>query len=56
MSVHICPICSGRGKVIKGFYDNVQIDSTTSASLLATELCRTCGGKGIVWDNVSNTP
>lgn|SRR4030067_1939916 len=52
---HMCVICFGKGKVIKGFYDNMQ-DTSTSASLLETELCRTCGGKGIVWDNVSNTP
>ena len=55
MSVHICPICQGRGKVIKGFYDNIQNDSATSASSLETEECRACGGKGIVWDNVPNT-
>jgi len=54
MSVDICPICGGKGKVIKGFYDNVQVDSTTSANFLETEECRACKGLGIVWDNVPN--
>jgi len=54
MSVHICPICQGRGKVIKGFYDNVQVNLTTSTTLLETEECQTCKGLGIVWDNVPN--
>ena len=56
MSVHICPICSGRCKVIKGFYDNVQNDLMTSTTLLETEECRTCKGLGIVWDNAPNIP
>ena len=38
MSVDICPICGGKGKVIKGFYDNVQVDSTTSANFLETDI------------------
>ena len=54
MSVCICPICSGRGKVIKGFYDNVQNETMTIGNLLETEECRTCKGLGIVWDNVPN--
>ena len=56
MSVNICPICGGKGKVIKGFYDNVQNEIMTIGNLLETEECRTCKGLGIVWDNVSNTP
>ena len=55
MSVHICPICSGKCKVIKGFYDNVQNESIT-ISTSETEECRTCKGLGIVWDNVPNNP
>ena len=57
MSVHICPICSGRCKVIKGFYDNIQQDSVTNiTTILETEECRTCKGLGIVWDNAPNIP
>src|SRR3990167_3550441 len=61
MSVHICPICLGRCKVIKGFYDNVQQNSTTLTTttlttLLETEECRACKGLGIVWDNVPDNP
>jgi len=55
MSVYVCPICSGKCKVIKGFYDNVQNESIT-ISTSETEECRTCKGLGIVWDNVPNNP
>ena len=58
MGVYKCPVCEGRGFVYNGFYQTLQ-DYYTSSST-ATETCRTCGGKGIVWDaemfqgNVSN--
>jgi len=56
MSAQICPICQGKGLVIKGFYDNVQNETMTTGNLLETEECRTCKGLGIVWDTVSNAP
>ena len=42
-----CPVCMGVGSVPKGFYDigggNILASST------AAEMCRYCGGRGVVW-------
>ena len=51
MSVDICPICRGKGKVIKGFYD-YENEIMISTPLSETEECRACKGLGIVWNNV----
>ena len=48
MGVYKCPVCEGRGFVTNGFYQTTQ-DYYTSSST-ATETCRSCGGKGIVFD------
>ena len=48
MGVYKCPVCEGRGFVHNGFYQTLQ-DYYTSSST-ATEMCRSCGGKGIVYD------
>lgn len=34
---HKCPVCEGRGKVEKGFYDNDELT------------CRSCLGLGVIW-------
>lgn len=58
-----CPVCEGRQMLPYGFYE-LYAQSTTNIS---AEICRTCGGTGIVWgedddeiyfknpDNVSTT-
>ena len=45
---HKCPICLGVGLVAKGFYNSI----TTGTFIIPTtqEPCRTCAGKGIVWE------
>ena len=53
---HKCPVCSGRGQVPSGFYDQIGLASSIDTS---TETCRSCGGSGIVWDTLtvkSNPP
>lgn len=46
MTPHRCPVCDGVGMKPPGFYDLLPC-STTSAS---PEQCRTCYGRGIVWE------
>ena len=41
---HVCPVCCGRQYAPMGFYDG------NISTALNTELCRTCGGTGIVWE------
>ena len=40
---HVCPVCCGRQYAPMGFYDRPM------STAINTELCRTCGGTGIVW-------
>jgi hypothetical protein len=42
----VCPVCGGRGHVMRGFYASVQTETFTTAG--GTESCRACGGRGIV--------
>ena len=42
-----CPVCCGKGIVSNSFYGSVENWSTIS---LDPEMCRTCSGGGIVWD------
>lgn len=42
-----CPVCNGRGFVPGGFYSSTSDVWITGT--LATEVCRTCQGKGVVW-------
>lgn len=42
-----CPVCVGRGTVVAGFYE--AWGTWTLGSFMGCELCRSCGGKGIVW-------
>jgi predicted methyltransferase len=49
---YTCPVCSGRGVVPKGYYDNpggTVYESVASPD--GTEVCRACNGTGIVWGN-----
>jgi len=46
---HVCPICGGKGLVMNGFYRAIGVDSwSTEGSELET--CRSCAGRGIVWE------
>ncbi len=49
MGVYKCPVCEGRGLVAEGFY-NIGSNVYQSTSTNPTTTCRTCNGKGIVWD------
>jgi DnaJ-class molecular chaperone len=44
MRPYTCPVCAGRGTVPPGFYGWISV-----ASMLTTEKCRSCDGKGLVW-------
>ncbi len=48
MGVYKCPVCEGRGFVSRDFYISQHSYGTSNST--ATETCRTCGGKGIVFD------
>ena len=48
MGVYKCPVCEGRGFVSRDFYISQNSYGTTNST--ATETCRSCGGKGIVFD------
>ncbi len=43
-----CPVCNGNGLVPNGFYSNTS--GMWSGSSAVTEECRSCNGKGIVWN------
>ena len=45
-----CPVCLGVGSVAPGFYSRVNVAEWPSSSTSATETCRSCDGKGIVWE------
>ena len=42
-----CPVCNGRGLVPGGFYSSTS--DVWITGMLATEVCRTCQGKGVIW-------
>jgi len=50
----VCPICNGTGMVTEGFYR--QTNRQTSGewyagnNYLGTEMCKSCNGKGYVWE------
>jgi len=43
-----CPICEGHGIVPGGFYQ-ITPGVLEWSSTNATEICRACGGSGIIW-------
>jgi len=45
-----CPVCNGRGAVMRGFYEQVDYGSGSSAASMS-ETCRTCGGSGLLLDS-----
>jgi len=47
-----CPICGGSGKVPFNFYKDRP--STSSTISINYEECRSCGGKGVIWDYSDN--
>lgn len=55
MGVYKCPICEGRGTVDASFYlrsneSNVALHSHNAVT------CKSCGGKGIVFDEINYSP
>ena len=42
---HKCPICKGRQKVAKGFYEGKENDETATE----TEMCKSCWGIGYIF-------
>jgi len=45
---HRCPICNGNGLVPNGFYN--QTSGMWCTTDTAPECCKSCNGKGIVWE------
>ena len=43
-SPYLCPVCQGKGTVPANFYNHNEFDTCASP-----EICRTCGGEGIIW-------
>lgn len=53
MTVHLCPVCKGRGIVDAGFY-NINGCPITNTKPVK---CRTCKGSGVLWHkDVFNIP
>jgi len=46
---HICPVCGGNGLVPNGFY--MQTSGHWPTTSVTPEMCRSCNGTGIVWEN-----
>lgn len=52
MEYQKCPVCEGRGLLPHGFYiPNEQFTSSNTTP----EICKTCGGKGIIVSPVEIT-
>lgn len=47
-SCSTCPVCDGRGHVTNGFYKSH--GETWSTDSMTPETCRSCDGKGVVWE------
>lgn len=50
MSVYKCPVCGGRGFVPCGFYSSQTYDGSSVTNATSNEVCRSCHGRGIVFD------
>ena len=48
MMPHCCPVCAGRGMVPGDFYLHGMVDAN-----LRPERCRSCAGRGYVWQSDS---
>ena len=55
MSVYKCPVCGGRGFVPFGFYSSQTYDRSSVTSSTSTEVCRSCHGRGIIFDEFLGT-
>jgi hypothetical protein len=49
MKPYLCPICNGHGIVPGGFYTAMGPYSTSNT---ISEICRLCGGNGILWSRL----
>lgn len=56
MIPYCCPVCNGRGAVPHGFYDGGSQWATTTVAWPPKEVCRSCSGTGIVWNNCNPCP
>lgn len=54
MAVYKCPVCEGRGILPADFYHIYESSSVSSAVFIGTEPCRSCGGRGIVFDTIQH--
>lgn len=50
MAVYTCPVCGGRGFISCGFYSSQTYDGSSVTGSTSTEVCRSCNGRGIVFD------
>lgn len=55
MSVYKCPVCGGRGFVPCGFYTSQTYDGSSVTGSTSTEVCRSCHGRGIIFDEFLGT-
>lgn len=55
MAVYTCPVCRGRGSVPYGFYLSQTYDGSFVTHSTSTEVCRSCNGKGFVFDEFFGT-
>lgn len=56
MGVYICPVCSGKGLVMSDFYEHKDPYGFASTAMpTLTQTCRSCGGRGIVFDTHGDT-
>ena len=46
---HVCPVCGGKGLVMNGFYRAIGVNSWSTGGS-EPETCRSCAGRGIVWE------
>lgn len=60
MSIQKCPVCNGSGHVPQGFYSHYQPDPNsvpvTQSAPSLREICRACGGRGILVENEEKQP
>jgi len=47
---HRCPVCGGNGLVDAGYYLRSGQSSTTVTGSTNPETCRSCQGKGVLWE------
>lgn len=50
MAVYTCPVCRGRGSVPYGFYSSQTYDGSSVTDSTSTVVCKSCNGRGIVFD------